>query len=94
MNKNMFSLKPGFNAVSLLNIIFSYFCCPQMTRCIPSGSSPTALYTSNVPQQSTVEYIQQTMLQPPVRQQQQLRQHQHFQNQTDAVSGFRNMQTR
>ncbi|XP_008331173.1 neuronal PAS domain-containing protein 2 [Cynoglossus semilaevis] len=66
----------------------------EMTRCIPSGSSPTTLYTSNVPQQSTVEYIQQTMLQPPVRQQQQLRQHQHFQNPTDAVSGFRNMQTR
>ncbi|XP_034746532.1 neuronal PAS domain-containing protein 2 isoform X1 [Etheostoma cragini] len=58
-----------------------------------SGSTPAFLHTTNVPQQSTVGYIQQQTQQVPQQQQQQ-RQYQHSQNQTSSVSDFRNMLTR
>uniref|UniRef100_A0A3Q3S5G1 Neuronal PAS domain protein 2 n=1 Tax=Mastacembelus armatus TaxID=205130 RepID=A0A3Q3S5G1_9TELE len=74
----------------------------QMTQgLVHGGSAPAFLHTTNVPQQSTVGYIQQ---QPPTQQlpqsqqqqppQQQQRQYQHSQNQTGSVSDFRNMLTR
>uniref|UniRef100_A0A3Q3M9V5 Neuronal PAS domain protein 2 n=1 Tax=Mastacembelus armatus TaxID=205130 RepID=A0A3Q3M9V5_9TELE len=59
----------------------------QMTQgLVHGGSAPAFLHTTNVPQQSTVGYIQQ---QPPTQQQ-----YQHSQNQTGSVSDFRNMLTR
>uniref|UniRef100_A0A8C3AH42 Neuronal PAS domain protein 2 n=1 Tax=Cyclopterus lumpus TaxID=8103 RepID=A0A8C3AH42_CYCLU len=58
---------------------------------VHGGSTPAFLHTTNVPQQSTVGYIQQQQL--PQAQQQQ-RQYQHSQNQTGSVSDFRNMLTR
>ncbi|XP_062261398.1 neuronal PAS domain-containing protein 2 isoform X2 [Platichthys flesus] len=64
----------------------------QMTQgLVHGGSTPTFLHATNVPQQSTVGYIQQ---QPQAQQQQQQRQYQHSQNQTGSVSDFRNMLTR
>ncbi|KAA8587136.1 hypothetical protein FQN60_000972 [Etheostoma spectabile] len=62
-----------------------------------SGSTPAFLHTTNVPQQSTVGYIQQhtqQLTQAQQQQQQQQRQYQHSQNQTSSVSDFRNMLTR
>ncbi|XP_029374636.1 neuronal PAS domain-containing protein 2 isoform X2 [Echeneis naucrates] len=70
----------------------------QMTQgLVHGGSTPAFLHTTNVPQQSTMGYIQQqpqTQQLPPVQQQQQQRQYQHSQNQTGSVSDFRNMLTR
>ncbi|XP_030601734.1 neuronal PAS domain-containing protein 2 isoform X2 [Archocentrus centrarchus] len=67
----------------------------QMTQgLVHGGSTPAFLHTTNVPQQSTVGYIQQ---QPLVQQQQppqQQRQYQHSQNQTGSVSEYRNLLTR
>ncbi|XP_034463262.1 neuronal PAS domain-containing protein 2 isoform X3 [Hippoglossus hippoglossus] len=64
----------------------------QMTQgLVHGGSTPAFLHATNVPQQSTVGYIQQ---QPQAQQQQQQRQYQHSQNQTGSVSDFRNMLTR
>uniref|UniRef100_A0AAQ4RQK6 Neuronal PAS domain protein 2 n=1 Tax=Gasterosteus aculeatus aculeatus TaxID=481459 RepID=A0AAQ4RQK6_GASAC len=61
---------------------------------VHGGSAPAFLHTTNVPQQSTVGYIQQQLSQqlPPAHLQQ--RQYQHSQNQTGNVSDFRNMLTR
>ncbi|XP_015235169.1 PREDICTED: neuronal PAS domain-containing protein 2-like isoform X2 [Cyprinodon variegatus] len=55
---------------------------------VHGGSAPTFLHATNIPQQSTMGYIQQ----PP----QQQRQYQHSQNQNQpgSVSDFRNMLTR
>ncbi|XP_078028379.1 neuronal PAS domain-containing protein 2 isoform X6 [Epinephelus lanceolatus] len=68
---------------------------------VHGGSTPAFLHTTNVPQQSTVGYIQQQQQQtqqlPQAQQQQaqqQQRQYQHSQNQTGSVSDFRNMLTR
>ncbi|XP_055004988.1 neuronal PAS domain-containing protein 2 isoform X2 [Boleophthalmus pectinirostris] len=58
----------------------------QMTQGL--GSTSAFLHTTNVPQQSTVGYIQQQ----PTQQQQQQRQYPHSQNQS--ASDFRNMLTR
>ncbi|XP_038563873.1 neuronal PAS domain-containing protein 2 isoform X4 [Micropterus salmoides] len=72
----------------------------QMTQgLVHGGSTPTFLHTTNVPQQSTVGYIQQqpqTQQLPQATQQQaqQQRQYQHSQNQTGSVSDFGNMLTR
>ncbi|XP_029924380.1 neuronal PAS domain-containing protein 2 isoform X2 [Myripristis murdjan] len=72
----------------------------QTQGLLHSGSTPAFLHTTNVPQQSTVGYIQQ---QPQTQQlsqaqqqqpQQQQRQYQHSQNQTGSISDFRNMLTR
>ncbi|XP_067348086.1 neuronal PAS domain-containing protein 2 isoform X3 [Channa argus] len=73
----------------------------QMTQgLVHGGSAPAFLHTTNVPQQSTVGYIQQ---QPQTQQltqtqqqqpQQQQRQYQNSQNQTGGVSDFRNVLTR
>ncbi|XP_031712906.1 neuronal PAS domain-containing protein 2 isoform X4 [Anarrhichthys ocellatus] len=63
---------------------------------VHGGSTPAFLHTTNVPQQSTMGYIQQQQL-PQAQQQQahqQQRQYQHSQNQTGSVSDFRNMLTR
>ncbi|KAM8900500.1 neuronal PAS domain-containing protein 2 isoform 3-T5 [Spinachia spinachia] len=62
---------------------------------VHGGSTPAFLHTTNVPQQSTVGYIQQQL--PQVQQPQahpQQRQYQHPQNQRGSVSDFRNMLTR
>lgn len=59
----------------------------QMTQGL--GSTPAFLHTTNVPQQSSVGYIQQ---QQPTQQQQQQRQYPHSQNQSS--TDFRNMLTR
>ncbi|XP_068572469.1 neuronal PAS domain-containing protein 2 isoform X4 [Cebidichthys violaceus] len=67
---------------------------------VHGGSTPAFLHTTNVPQQSTVGYIQQqqqTQQLPQAQQQQahqQQRQYQHSQNQTGSVSDFRNILTR
>ncbi|XP_034059978.1 neuronal PAS domain-containing protein 2 [Gymnodraco acuticeps] len=64
---------------------------------VHGGSTPAFLHTTNVPQQSTVGYIQQHQTQQlPQAQQQQVQQmqYQHSQNQTSSVSDFRNMLTR
>ncbi|XP_063751305.1 neuronal PAS domain-containing protein 2 isoform X2 [Eleginops maclovinus] len=64
---------------------------------VHSGSTPTFLHTTNVPQQSTVGYIQQQQTQQLLQAQQQQVQHmqyQHSQNQTGSVTDFRNMLTR
>ncbi|XP_072230484.1 neuronal PAS domain-containing protein 2 [Leuresthes tenuis] len=67
---------------------------------VHGGSTPAFLHATNVPQQSTVGYIQQqsqTQQLPLTQQQQpqqQQRQYQHSQNQTGSVSDFRNMLTR
>ncbi|XP_035864705.1 neuronal PAS domain-containing protein 2 isoform X8 [Sander lucioperca] len=62
---------------------------------VHGGSTPAFLHTTNVPQQSTVGYIQQQTQQlPQAQQQQQQRQYQHSQNQTGSVSDFQNMLTR
>ncbi|XP_030009482.1 neuronal PAS domain-containing protein 2 isoform X2 [Sphaeramia orbicularis] len=71
---------------------------PQQFFQMPQGlgSTPAFLHTTNVPQQSTVGYIQQQP-QPPQQlpqAQQQQRQYQHSQNQTGSVSDFRNLLTR
>nr|XP_019941712.1 PREDICTED: circadian locomoter output cycles protein kaput-like isoform X2 [Paralichthys olivaceus] len=68
----------------------------QMTQgLVHGGSTPAFLHATNVPQQSTVGYIQQQQQQQqPQAQQQQQRQYQHSQNQTGSVSDFRNMLTR
>ncbi|KAF7205979.1 neuronal PAS domain-containing protein 2 isoform X1 [Nothobranchius furzeri] len=73
----------------------------QMTQgLVHSGSTPTFLHTTNVPQQSTVGYIQQQLptQQLPLAQQQQpqqqQRQYQLSQNRTASISDFRNMLTR
>lgn len=66
---------------------------------VHGGTTSTFLHT-NVPQQSTVGYIQQQPQpqQVPQAQQQQVhlqhRQYQHSQNQTGSVADFRNMLTR
>uniref|UniRef100_A0A667XH70 Neuronal PAS domain protein 2 n=1 Tax=Myripristis murdjan TaxID=586833 RepID=A0A667XH70_9TELE len=57
----------------------------QTQGLLHSGSTPAFLHTTNVPQQSTVGYIQQ---------QPQTQQYQHSQNQTGSISDFRNMLTR
>ncbi|XP_034034623.1 neuronal PAS domain-containing protein 2 isoform X3 [Thalassophryne amazonica] len=63
----------------------------QMTQgLVHSGSAPAFLHTTNVPQQSTVGYIQQQQTQT----QQQQRPYQVSQNQTGSISDFRNMLTR
>ncbi|KAK1883376.1 Neuronal PAS domain containing protein 2 [Dissostichus eleginoides] len=64
---------------------------------VHGGSTPAFLHTTNVPQQSTVGYIQQHQTQQlPQAQQQQVQQmqYQHSQNQTSSMSDFRNMLTR
>ncbi|KAM4545758.1 neuronal PAS domain-containing protein 2 isoform 1-T2 [Odontesthes bonariensis] len=65
---------------------------------VHGGSTPAFLHATNVPQQSTVGYIQQQQSQtqqlPLTQQPQQQRQYQHSQNQTGSVSDFRNMLTR
>ncbi|XP_069395571.1 neuronal PAS domain-containing protein 2 isoform X3 [Paralichthys olivaceus] len=71
----------------------------QMTQgLVHGGSTPAFLHATNVPQQSTVGYIQQQQQQQQPQaqqqQQQQQRQYQHSQNQTGSVSDFRNMLTR
>ncbi|KAM4726588.1 neuronal PAS domain-containing protein 2 isoform 1-T2 [Anableps anableps] len=73
----------------------------QMTQgLVHGGSAPAFLHTTNVPQQSTMGYIQQqpqTQQLPLAQQQQpqqQQRQYQHSQNQPGGVSDFRNMLTR
>ena len=75
--------------------------CLQMSQgLVHGGSTPAFLHATNVPQQSTVGYIQQqsqTQQLPLTQQQQpqqQQRQYQHSQNQTGSVSDFRNMLTR
>uniref|UniRef100_A0A3P9CDX8 Neuronal PAS domain protein 2 n=1 Tax=Maylandia zebra TaxID=106582 RepID=A0A3P9CDX8_9CICH len=66
----------------------------QMTQgLVHGGSTPAFLHTTNVPQQSTVGYIQQPLAQQQQAPQQQ-RQYQHSQNQTGSVSEYRNMLTR
>uniref|UniRef100_A0A3B4A321 Uncharacterized protein n=1 Tax=Periophthalmus magnuspinnatus TaxID=409849 RepID=A0A3B4A321_9GOBI len=62
----------------------------QMTQGL--GSTSAFLHTTNVPQQSTVGYIQQQPTQQQQQQQQQQRQYPHSQNQS--ASDFRNMLTR
>ncbi|XP_077360920.1 neuronal PAS domain-containing protein 2 isoform X2 [Festucalex cinctus] len=68
----------------------------QMTQgLVHSGSTPAFLHTANIPQQSTVGYIQQQQPAPQTQQPQpQQRQYQHSQNQNANVSDFRNMLTR
>uniref|UniRef100_A0A3B4UP70 Neuronal PAS domain protein 2 n=1 Tax=Seriola dumerili TaxID=41447 RepID=A0A3B4UP70_SERDU len=70
----------------------------QMTQgLVHGGSTPAFLHTTNVPQQSTVGYIQQqpqAQQLPQAQRQQQQRQYQHSQNQTGSVSDFQNMLTR
>uniref|UniRef100_A0A3B5LJM4 Uncharacterized protein n=1 Tax=Xiphophorus couchianus TaxID=32473 RepID=A0A3B5LJM4_9TELE len=72
----------------------------QMTQgLVHGGSAPAFLHTTNVPQQSTMGYIQQqqqpqTQQLPLAQQQQQQRQYQHSQNQQGSVSDFRSMLTR
>jgi len=69
-----------------------FLLCLQMAQgLLHGGSTPAFLHTTNVPQQSTVGYIQQQQL--PQAQQQQ-RQYQHSQNQTGSVTDFRNLLTR
>ncbi|XP_010778321.1 neuronal PAS domain-containing protein 2-like [Notothenia coriiceps] len=64
---------------------------------VHGGSTPAFLHTTNVPQQSTVGYIQQhqtQQLSQAQQQQVQQMQYQHSQTQTSSVSDFRNMLTR
>lgn len=71
-----------------------------MNQGLVHGGTTSAFLHTNVPQQSTVGYIQQQPQpqQVPQAQQQQVhlqhRQYQHSQNQTGSVADFRNMLTR
>uniref|UniRef100_A0A3Q3WTF7 Uncharacterized protein n=1 Tax=Mola mola TaxID=94237 RepID=A0A3Q3WTF7_MOLML len=67
----------------------------QMTQGLVHGGPASTFLHTNVPQQSTVGYIQQQQQTQQVPQaQQQQRQYQHSQNQTGSVSDFRNMMNR
>ncbi|XP_059913686.1 neuronal PAS domain-containing protein 2 isoform X2 [Gadus macrocephalus] len=68
----------------------------QTQGLLHSGSTPAFLHATNIPQQSTLGYIQQQPQQQQQQQQQQqrLQQQQHSQNQPGGVSDFQNMLTR
>ncbi|CAL8362564.1 unnamed protein product [Lota lota] len=63
----------------------------QTQGLLHSGSTPAFLHATNIPQQSTLGYIQQ---QPQQQQQRQQQQQQHSQNQPGSASDFQNMLTR